>query len=104
MRLIQIIVDHITEEVHDAERYATLALQVKAEHPKLADRLIELAEAEMQHMRILHTEAERLIEEARERTGEPPAHMLAIYEYEHAKQIKAAGQARQLIAEYHDEE
>ena len=103
MKLIAVLVDHITEEIHDADRYATLALQVKAERPKLADRLIELAEAEMQHMRILHDEAERLIGEAREKTGEPPAHMLAVYEYEHAKQIKAAAQARQLISEYHDE-
>lgn len=97
------LVDRISEEVHDAERYATTAHQVRLEHPRLADRLIELAGAELEHAKILHTEAERLIGEARERDGEPPAHMLAIYEYEHTKQIKAAAQARQLIAEYHDE-
>ena len=100
MKVIAKIVDLIEDELEGAEQYAELALQYKTEHPKLAEKLHELAGVEMMHVKQLHAEATRLIEDVRQREGEPPAAMLAVYEYEHQKQIKQAAATRALIEEY----
>lgn len=100
MKVIAKIVDLIEDELEGAEQYAELALKYKTAHPKLAEKLHELAGVEMTHAKVLHTEAARLIEEVRQRDGEPPAAMMSIYEYEHQKQIKQAAEIRALIEEY----
>ena len=100
MKAIAELVDLISDEQSGARRYAELALQWKSEHPKTAEKLHELAGVEMQHAKQLHAEAARLIEEERARSGEPPAAMLAVYDYEHRKQIKQAAETRALIDEY----
>ena len=48
----------------------------------------------------LHDEVTRLISDVRQRDGEPPAAMMAIYDYEHQKQIKKAAKIKQMIADY----
>ena len=100
MRIIAKIVDMIDDELEGAEEYADLAYEQKPHNPRLADKLIELAEVEMGHVKILHGEATKLIEEVRQKDGEPPASMMAVYEYEHGKQIKRAAMIRQLITDY----
>lgn len=102
MKIIQTLVDRISDELDDANRYAAIAHSVKAEYPRLADKIIDLAETEMGHARLLHAEVVKLIEEVKQRQGEPPADMMAIYNYEHEKQVKRAAAIRQLIAEYRD--
>ena len=100
MKIIAKMVDLIDDELDGAREYAELAHKEKAEHPRLADKFIELADAEMGHVRVLHTEITKLIEDVRQRDGEPPADMMAIYNYEHGKQIKHAATIRQMIADY----
>ena len=100
MKIIAKIVDMIQDELDGAEKYALCAIKWKAEYPKLSARLNELAGVEMQHSRILHDEVTRLIESYRQEHGEPPADMLAIYNYEHEKAIKKAAQIKSLIDEY----
>lgn len=100
MKIIAKMVDFIDDELEGAEDYAKMAIEVKADHPKLAAKLNELANVEMGHMRQLHTEIVRLIEEYRAQEGEPPKEMLAIYNYEHQKQINRAAIIKQLIAEF----
>ena len=100
MKVIAKIVDLIEDEIDGAQQYAELAIKYKTEHPRLAEKLHELAGVEMAHVKALHTEATRLIEETRQRDGEPPAAMLAIYEYEHQKQIKHAAEIKALLDEY----
>lgn len=100
MKIIQQIVAYIDDELEGAEDYIESAVQQKAERPRLADKFVELAEQEMNHMRILHGEAVKLIEEVRQRDGTPPADMLAVYEYEHQKQTKRAAYINQMIADY----
>ena len=100
MQIIAQLADLIDDELEGAEEYAELAHKTRMEHPKLAETFITLAEQEMTHQKMLHAEAARLIEESRKRDGEPPAGMLAVYEYEHGKQIKHAAAIRQMIAEY----
>lgn len=100
MKIIARIVDFIDDELEGAEHYAKCALEHKDEYPKLAAKLNELAGVEMGHVKILHAEVVRLIEEYRSKNGEPPKEMLAIYNYAHEKQIKKAALVKQMIAAY----
>ena len=100
MKIIAKMVDFIDDELEGAEDYAKMAIEIKADHPKLAAKLNELATVEMSHMRQLHTEVVRIIEEYRVKNGEPPKEMLAIYNYEHKKQINRAAIIKQMIDEF----
>ena len=100
MKAIAAVVDMIKDELEGAEHYAECALKWRQQYPKLAQRLNELAGVEMQHVRALHTEAERLISDYRNEQGEPPEGMLAVWEYEHAKLLKEAAEIKTMIEEF----
>ena len=63
MKVIAKLIDMMHDELEGADEYAMCALKYKSEHPKLAQRLNELAGVELQHLKILHGEVERLIED-----------------------------------------
>ena len=100
MKIIMKLVALIDEELCGAKEYIKLAMHNREEHPGLADTFADLADAEMGHVSKLHEEVTKLIEQVRERDGEPPAGMLAVYDYEHKKQINKASKIKQMIAEY----
>ena len=100
MKIIVKLVDLISEELCDAKKYIKLAERYRSEYKDLAECFTTLSEAEMGHVRKLHNEVEKIIEEVRERDGEPPAEMLAVYNYEHKKQIEKAAKIRRMIDEY----
>ena len=100
MTIIQTLVDRMDDELDGAKRYTELAHKNKMEYPRLADKLIELAEAELSHLKVLHAEVSRIIENVKETKGEAPPDMLAIYNYEHNKQVERSAKIRQMIAEY----
>lgn len=95
-----IIIDPFEGSFLLLKRYGKSAIEWKADHPKLAAKLNELATEEMGHMKQLHGEAMRLIDDYRATKGEPPKEMLAIYNYEHKKQINRAAIIRQLIEDF----
>lgn len=100
MQVIASLVNMMQDELDGAENYALSALKYQNEHPKLAQRLNELAGVELQHLKALHTEAERLIEDYRNENGEPPKEMLAVYNFEHQKMIKKAAEVKTMIDEF----
>lgn len=100
MKIIMKLVELIDDELCGAKEYIKLAMHNREEHPGLADTFADLADAEMGHVSNLHDEVVKLIEEVRERDGEPPAGMLAVYDYEHKKQISKASKIKQMISEY----
>ena len=82
--------DYIDEELHDAEKYIKRGLEVKEEYPEVAELMNMLSGEEMRHMQILHNQVVKLIDNYRKTEGEPPASMLAVYDYLHQKFIDYA--------------
>ena len=100
MKIIEKIVSYIDEELEGAEHYAKCALKHKADHPQLARVFFEMSNDEMKHVHMLHEEVVKLIDEHRRVKGEPPAAMLAVWDYMHEKHIEEANEVRLLQDEY----
>lgn len=94
MKIIKELEELIEEEIHDVKKYAKLAAEVKAEHPGLAQVFYNLSTQEDTHQAALHDEVVKIIEAHRRTHGEPPAAMMAVYEYVHKKHIDALAEAR----------
>ena len=100
MKIIKILSNKITEETCDAKSYAKLALQYKEEYPELSRTFYNLSTQEMDHMNKLHVEVTEIIRKYREQNGEPPADMMAVYEYLHDEQIDKAAEVKTLQTMY----
>ena len=96
MQLIQKIEDQIDEELHDAKKYIKCAMKYKEDHKDLADLYYWLSQKEMTHADKLHKQVVAIIEEYRRREGEPPAEMLAVYNYLHDKEIDKAKEVKMM--------
>ena len=100
MTLIKKIADMIEEELEGAEHYAKCAVKYKEEHPTLAKTFYDISTDEMRHVGLLHGEVVAIIEEHRRTHGEPPASMLAIWDYLHEKHIDKSNEVRMLQSQY----
>lgn len=94
MRLIQKLEDLIDEEIGDVKRYAKMAAEVKADHPALAQVLYNISTQEDSHQAAIHEQVVKIIQEYRKTKGEPPATMMAVYEYLHKKSIDKLAEAK----------
>ena len=103
MKIIKCLSKYIDEEICDAKKYAEKAIKVKHEYPEVADVFIKLSTEELKHMSILHTEIVKLIEMYRKLKGDPPADMMAIYEYLHEEAINKEKEVRILHEIYNIE-
>lgn len=90
MRTIEKLSKMIEDELKDAEKYARCALEYKELDPCMAKVFAELSHEEMRHMSMLHNEVARQIDEHKRKAGEPPAAMMAIYNYTHGQQMEWA--------------
>lgn len=96
MQIIKKMSELIDEELDAAERYIKCANKYKMEYPTLSRTFATLCENEMQHSNILHSEVIKIIDRYRTEQGEPPADMMAIYEYVHDRQIEWAADIKRL--------
>lgn len=94
MKLIRDLEELIEDEIHDVKKYAKMASELKADHPTLAQVLYNISTQEDGHQAAIHNEVVRIIEEHRKHHGEPPAAMMAVYDYLHKKSIDKLAEAR----------
>lgn len=90
MKIIEILSEHIENELEDACTYARLALEYKDTEPEAANLFYKLSGEEMEHMEALHKRVVACIEKYKQSKGEPPAGMLALYEFLHKREIERA--------------
>ena len=102
MKIIKELSEMIEEELEGAENYAKMALHYKTEHPGLADVFYEISTQEMRHVNMLHDEVAKVIKNHREKHGEPPAPMMAIYDYMHERHIEEAKEIKILQQQYRE--
>lgn len=100
MKVIEILSERIEEEINDAKSYVTMAIKYKEEYPELSRTLFNISGQEMEHMNMLHDEITAIIKKYRETNGDPPADMMAVYEYLHKKQIERAMEVKSLHSMY----
>lgn len=103
MKIIEMLSERINEEINDAKFYAKMALEYQDKYPDVAQTLYEISLEEYDHMNMLHSAVAGLIEEYRKTNGEPPAAMLAVYDYMHKQQIKKANKAKAIQAMFKEE-
>lgn len=100
MKIIKTLSKKIEEEICDAKSYAKMALEVREQYPELSRTLYNISLQEMEHMNLLHNEVADLIKRYREQNGEPPAEMLAVYNYLHVEQIEKAAEVKSYQSMY----
>jgi rubrerythrin len=94
MQLIKYLESAIDEEIEGVKGYAMKAAELKDSLPGLAQTLYNISVQEDAHQAALHKEVVKIIEEHRRTHGDPPATMMAVYEYIHQKHIDALADAR----------
>ena len=94
MQLIKKLEELIEDEIHDVEKYAKMAAEVKPVNPGLAQVLYTISTQEDSHQSALHAEVVKMIENHRKQHGEPPSTMMAVYDYIHKRHIEKLAEAR----------
>ena len=103
MRIIKEMSDMIEDELEGAEHYVKCALKYKMDNPTLAAVFYEISTQEMRHVSMLHDEVVKVIKTYREKHGEPPETMMAIYDWQHERHIKKANEIKMLQNQYREE-
>ena len=97
MKQIKELADNMREELHDAHKYAEMALKYKGEDNQLAQMYYELGKQEIDHSKKEHEQAARLIAEYKVKGKEVPAAMQAVWDWEHQHMIEDEASVRTLL-------
>lgn len=98
MKIIEKLSDMIEEEISDAWKYARCYQQYREEEPELARTFSQLSLEELTHVDRLHAQVVRLIKDYRDKNGDPPEHMMFIYNYLHDRHIQKVTEIRTVLA------
>ena len=97
MKEIKILVEHIEEELEDAEKYAKAALYYKHFDPDMSRMYAELSRQELNHSEMLHTQAVKLIKQQHEKGVQSPPAMQAVWDWEHERMIENTSKIKALL-------
>jgi AraC-like DNA-binding protein len=100
MKIIKELTEMIEDELEGALSYAKWAVDLKESEPAIASTFYEIAGQEMHHVNLLHDRVSETIRKHRDRDGEPPAPMMAVYEYLHSKHIDKAAEVKRYLEMY----
>lgn len=94
MKIIEKITEFIDDEICGVKDYAKMAVELRDEYPAIANTFYTLSTEEAKHFNILHDIVTKIIEKYRADHGEPPADMLAVYDYLHKKSMDKYAEAK----------
>lgn len=100
MKTIELLMDHIEDELNDACTYAKLALEYKGTDPEMANLFYKLSGEEMSHMTALHNCVVSHIDAYKRTHGEVPEAMRAVYDHLHKRQVDRADRIEIMQAMY----
>lgn len=100
MRVIRDLSEMIEDTIECAEEYIKTAIEWKEEYPEASKALAGLSENEMSNMGTLHSVVTKIITDYRKSNGEPPAPMMAVYDYLHKKHIDNAARVKAMQQMY----
>jgi len=100
MKKIEKISNRIEEKIRSAESYMRDALACKEEDSALADAYFKIANDEMEHVNVLHTQVTNIISLYRKDVGDPPKEMLLLYDLLHKKHIENAAIVKGMFVLY----
>ena len=96
MKIIKIISEDIERELDIAEDCARKAVQYKSDFSDVARAYDTLCTTHLNCIKSLHDQVVAIINKYKIEKGEPPAPMMAIYEYLHERQINKTVAVRNL--------
>lgn len=94
MKIIKELEELIEDEIHDIKKYAKMAAELKEKYPTLAQTLYSISTQEDSHQAAIHSEVVKIVDEFKKNGGEPPAAMMAVYEFLHKRHIENLANAR----------
>lgn len=101
MTMIGELSDFITDELSGVCKYAKMAMHLKAENKELAEMFFNMANAELLHLKNIHSWLVKFIEkERKEKADKVPQGMLDVWEWRHKKMIKKLAKAEMLLQSY----
>ena len=100
MKVIKDLSESIEKELDCAEHYVKLAFAYKEDFPDASRVFLNRSLARLDDVKALHDQVVSLISTYRSKTGEPPAPMMAIYDYMHERQIEQAAGIKRLQEMY----
>ena len=100
MKILKDLIQKADDTLEEIEWYAEKAHHLRSEHKSLADVYIKIAEMHITIYNMLHEKMVMLIEEEKKKGVQPPAAMMAIWEYEHEKLVREFAEVKYLIEEY----
>ena len=92
--------DKIENTIESAEEYIEAAIEYKNQWPDVAKALYNVSESEMTVVSLLHSTVVKVISDYRKESGEPPAPMMAVYDYLHKRQIDKAAKVKAMQQMY----
>lgn len=96
MKIIKDVSKDIECTLDKAEDYAKKATLYKTDYPEIAQTYYAAASTQLDLMKSFHDKVVNLINDYRKTKGEPPAPMMAIYDYLHERFIEKAAAVKNL--------
>ena len=100
MKIIEKISGMIEDEIDGMKCYARTALEMRDEYPEIAEHMYKRSLEEKAHADGLHKDVVKIIEAYRTEKGDPPADMMAVYDYLHKEHIDKALEVKTLQTMY----
>ena len=100
MKIIKELSEMIEEELCDVDKYVKAAIREKPDNPSLSEVFYTLAREEMDHSERLHAAVVKVIKNYRDKNGDPPPGMQALYDYLHEAHMEKAARLQYYLNKY----